>query len=199
MRFQFSCFLLVSALLLTMPARGQSIAGQNSPQKTAPHNPQAMTKVPSEVILVKGAWSSASDSVTPIPEAGSVTGDGFTDEYFGIAYPLPKGWTENYKGPPPSDTGRYVLAQVQSADLTQGHILVMAQDMFFTPLPTTNALDSPPTRRTICRAITNWKWCPSRSISLADLLPSTRTGPLLLNCTGTFWQQKSAATPWSSF
>jgi len=145
MRFRFLAFLLVFAWSLTVAARGQSTAGQSSPQKTdVPENPQALTKVPSGVILVKGAWSSASDSVTPVPEGGTVT-DAFTDDYFGITYPLPKGWTEKYKGPPPSDNGRYVLAQIQAADTSsgtvQGHILITAQDMFFTPLPTKNALE----------------------------------------------------------
>jgi Gram-negative bacterial TonB protein C-terminal len=146
MRFRLLVFLLVFACSLTLPARGQSTAGQRSPKNNdAPENPQALTKVPSEVILVKGAWSSASDTVTPVPEGGTVTSDAFTDEYFGITYPLAKGWTEKYKGPPPSDSGRYVLAQIQAADTStgavQGHILVTAQDMFFTPLPTKNALD----------------------------------------------------------
>ena len=137
MRFPFSCLPLVFALSLAVPAWGQSTAGQSSPKNAdAPENPQALTKVPSGVILVKGAWSSASDSVTPVPEGGTVT-DAFTDEYFGITYPLPKGWTEKYQGPPPSDSGRYVLAQIQAADTStgtvEGHILVTAQDMFFTP------------------------------------------------------------------
>jgi len=146
MGLRFSGFLLFFAWSLTLASRGQSTAGQRSPKNTgAPDNPQAMKQIPSGVILVKGAWSSASDSVTPVPEGGSVTGDVFTDEYFGITYPLPKGWIEKYKGPPPSDSGRYVLAQIQAADAstgsTRGHILVTAQDMFFTPLPTTNALE----------------------------------------------------------
>ncbi|HXW89997.1 MAG TPA: energy transducer TonB [Terriglobales bacterium] len=103
-----------------------------------------MTKLPTGVILVKGAWASASDSTTPLPEGGSVNGNVFTDEYFGITYAAPKGWTERYQGPPPSDSGGYVLAQIQPhtpTDTTQGHILVTAQDMFFTPLPTENALE----------------------------------------------------------
>jgi hypothetical protein len=146
MRFQFSCFLLIFACSLTLATQGQSTAGQSSPKNTdAPNNPQAMKQIPTGVILVKGAWSSASDSVTPIPEGGSVTDDVFTDEYFGITYPLLKGWTEKYKGPPPSDSGRYVLAQIQATDAstgaTRGHVLVTAQDMFFTPLPATNALE----------------------------------------------------------
>ena len=146
MRFRFLAFLLVFAWSLKLPARCQSTPGQSSPRNTdAPENPQAMKQIPRGVILVKGAWSSASDSLTPLPEGGTVTSDAFTDEYFGITYPLPKGWTEKYKGPPPSDSGRYVLAQIQAANTStgtvEGHILVTAQDMFFTPLPTKNALE----------------------------------------------------------
>jgi hypothetical protein len=104
-----------------------------------------VTKVPAEVILVKGAWSSASDSVTPVPEDGSVTNSVFRDQYFGMTYALPRDWTEKYKGPPPSDSGRYVLAQITPGDSFKGparaSILITAQDMFFTPLPATNALE----------------------------------------------------------
>ena len=140
MHSRFKSLLLIFAWSLTLPVRGQSTPGQSSPTE----NPQAMKQIPTGVILVKGTWSSASDSATPVPEGGTVT-DAFTDEYFGITYPLPKGWTEKYQGPPPSDSGRYVLAQMQAADTStgtvEGHILVTAQDMFFTPLPTKNALE----------------------------------------------------------
>jgi len=102
------------------------------------------TKVPENVILVKGAWSSSSDSATLVPEAGSITSNVFRNQYFGITYPLPSDWIENYKGPPPSDSGRYVLAQIRRPSTYKGHgrgnILITAQDMFFTPLPAANAL-----------------------------------------------------------
>jgi hypothetical protein len=146
MRFRFSCFLLFFVWPLAAVATGQSTPGQSSP-KTAgdPENPQAMKKIPSGVILVKGAWSSASDSVTPVPEGGSVTGNVFTNEYFGITLTIPADWTQKYQGPPPSESGRYVLAQIRPADNYQGpsrgNILVTAQDMFFTPLPTANSLE----------------------------------------------------------
>jgi hypothetical protein len=101
--------------------------------------------VPEGVILVKGAWSSASDSVTPLPEDGIVADNVFSDQYFGMTYALPQGWTEKYKGPPPSDSGRYVLVQIEPADADKGQIrgsvLITAQDMFFTPLPVTTAVD----------------------------------------------------------
>jgi len=100
-------------------------------------------RVPAGVILVKGAWPSASDSVTPLPEGGSVSNNVFRNQYFGWTYALPKDWIQKYEGPPPSDSGRYVLAQLRPADTYQGSIrgtvLITAQDMFFTPLPATNA------------------------------------------------------------
>jgi hypothetical protein len=108
-------------------------------------NVQATTKVPEGVILVKGAWASSSDSATPLPEGGSVINHIFTNQYFGMTYPLPTDWEEKYKGPPPSDTGRYVLAQISPGETyskpIRGTILVTAQDLFFTPLPAKNALD----------------------------------------------------------
>jgi len=108
-------------------------------------NVQPLNKVPTGVILVKGAWSSASDSVTPLPEDGMVTNNVFTDKYFGMIYALPDAWGETYKGPPPSESGRYVLAQAAPTEKfkgpARGTILITAQDMFFTPLPAKNALE----------------------------------------------------------
>ena len=94
---------------------------------------------------MKGAWSSASDSVTPLPEGGNVANNIFTNKYFEMTYPIPADWAEKYKGPPPSDSGRYVLAQITPSEIykrpDRGTILITAQDMFFTPLPASNALD----------------------------------------------------------
>jgi hypothetical protein len=145
MRLGFLRFLVgvsLSALLL-----GQSAWPQNTAQNGGDfsNNTHPVTKVPEGVILVKGAWSSASDSVTPVPEGGSVSNNVFRDQYFGITYALPKDWTEKYEGPPPSDSGRYVLAQIMPADTfkgpARGSILITAEDMFFTPLPARNALE----------------------------------------------------------
>jgi hypothetical protein len=62
-----------------------------------------------------------------------------------MTYSLPVDWQEKYEGPPPSDSGRYVLAQISPSAtykrLDRGTILITAQDMFFTPLPAANALD----------------------------------------------------------
>ncbi|MGB7753716.1 MAG: energy transducer TonB [Candidatus Acidiferrales bacterium] len=102
-------------------------------------------KLPTETILVKGAWSSASDSVTPVPEGGKLANNIYSNSYFGLTYALSPGWIEKYSGPPPSDSGYYVLAQIRPADTSpgtiRGSILIAAQDMFFTRTPAANALE----------------------------------------------------------
>jgi Gram-negative bacterial TonB protein C-terminal len=107
-------------------------------------NPDAK-KLPTETILVKGAWSSASDSVTPVPEGGRVANNFYSNPYFGLTYTLSPDWIEKYSGPPPSDSGYYVLAQIRPADTSKGtsrgSILISAQDMFFTLAPAENAFD----------------------------------------------------------
>ncbi|HSY64640.1 MAG TPA: hypothetical protein VK829_08575, partial [Terriglobales bacterium] len=132
----------VFALLAALQGWAQS-APQNGGDFST--NTQPLSKVPAGVILVKGAWSSASDSVTPVPEGGSVNNDVFRDAYFGMTYALPKDWEEKYKGPPPSDSGRYVLAQIRPADTfkgpARGSILIIADDMFFSTQPVANALE----------------------------------------------------------
>jgi hypothetical protein len=139
--------LIMLALSISSLAWAQSVRPQSAPKNGGDfsNNMQPPTKVPTGVILVKGAWSSASDSVTPVPEGGSVTNNVFRDQYFGMTYALPKDWTEKYKGPPPSDSGRYVLAQIRPADTfkgpARGTILITAEDMFFTTLPAANALE----------------------------------------------------------
>jgi hypothetical protein len=129
MRSRLSCLGLVFALSVWLPAWSQGLGQQGA----------ALKKVPAGVILVKGAWSSASDTVTPLPEGVTIANKVFRDPYFGVTYTLPEGWTEKYKGPPPSDSGRYVLAQLSPRDtfqgLTRGSILITAQDMFFEPAP----------------------------------------------------------------
>lgn len=147
MRLRYCCTLLLFHLLLWPCARGQGAGGQSgSPDATSfpSGNPQ-VAKVPAGVILVKGAWWSISDSDTLVPEAGGVTRGVFSDPYFGMTYALPPGWTEKYKGPPPSDSGRYVLAQISPAEGFQGPdrgtMLITAQDMFFTTAPASNAAE----------------------------------------------------------
>jgi len=144
-RFLYS--LVVLAFFISLLAWAQDAQTQNPPKNGGDfsNNTQPLTKVPTGVILVKGAWSSASDSETPVPEGGGVTSNVFRDQYFAMTYALPKDWIEKYKGPPPSESGRYVLAQIRPADTfkgpARGTILITAEDMFFTPLPAANALE----------------------------------------------------------
>jgi len=119
---------------------------QSSPQSGGDfsNNPQP-NALPSDVILVKGAWSSASDSVTPLPEGGRVANNVFSNQYFRLTYALGPDWTEKYSGPPPSDSGYYILSQIRPADTlkgtSRGSILIAAQDLFFTLAPARNALE----------------------------------------------------------
>ena len=106
---------------------------------------QSVTQIPKETILVKGESPSASDSVTPVPEGASIDQGVFRDPYLGLTYRLPEDWSEEYEGPPPSESGRCVIAQIGPSRTKEGPIsasmLVTAQDMFFTPLPAANAVE----------------------------------------------------------
>lgn len=107
------------------------------------NNPDAR-KVPQGVILVKGAVPSASDTLLPVPEDGTITEKVYTNRYFGLSYPLPASWRQKYVGPPPSDSGYYVLAQIEPAKAftgpNPGTILISAQDLFFNLTPAKSAV-----------------------------------------------------------
>jgi hypothetical protein len=101
----------------------------------------AVSAVPKNEILVKGAMPSASDASTPVPEAGRFVGGQYRNAYFGLTYPVPAGWTEQPAGPPPSDAGGYALAQFATLDgqRVKAHVLVTAQDLFFIPFAAASA------------------------------------------------------------
>ena len=103
----------------------------------------AGTVVPKNVILVKGAVPSTSDTTTPVPEDGRIGGGRYRNAYFGLTYPIPAGWTEQPAGPPPSDAGGYVLTQfaLMDGERVKAHVLVTAQDLFFIPFAASNAKD----------------------------------------------------------
>lgn len=141
---------LLTSLLILCPLTSFAAA----PHETTPNPP---AKVPAGVILVKGAWSSSSDTSTPLPEAGEVSRKEYRSPYFHLSYPLHPGWIQQFEGPPPSDSGYYVLAQLQSPDTAtvaargtgaargisaaRGTVLISAQDLFFSALPATSALE----------------------------------------------------------
>ncbi|MFZ1084584.1 MAG: energy transducer TonB [Terracidiphilus sp.] len=147
MHIRWIYFLAICACSMRSPAWGQAAVLQDSPMNNFSgfNDAQAVTKVPKGVILVKGASASASDSITTLPEDGNVTNKVFHDQYFGISWALPADWTEKYKGPPPSDSGRYVLAEIVPADTfkgpVRGSIMITADDLFFTPLPVSNSVE----------------------------------------------------------
>src|SRR3979490_904296 len=141
MHTKYSRLLVLLGLSISLLSRAQG-----APQSGGDFykNPEAK-KLPTGVLLVKGAWSSASDSVTPLPEGERVAGNVYSNPYFGLTYTLSPDWTEKYTGPPPSDSGYYVLSQIRPADAfkgtIRGSILIAAQDLFFTLTPAKNALE----------------------------------------------------------
>jgi Gram-negative bacterial TonB protein C-terminal len=109
----------------------------------APGAPQG-GPIPAGVILVKGAWSSAAGSSSALPEEGAVAQNEYDNAYFGLSYSFGPDWIQRYEGPPPSDGGYYVLAQMEPRDPSRnaelGHFLIAAQDLFFTSTPANSAL-----------------------------------------------------------
>lgn len=123
--------------------------------------------VPAGVILVKGAWPSAAGTAGALPEDGAVANGRYSNAYFGFEYAFGTDWTQRYDGPPPSASGYYVLAQLEPqspnggsgpapaggpgqtsgggpeqtpvASSGQGHVLIAAQDLFFTLTPARDA------------------------------------------------------------
>jgi len=113
-------------------------------QTSTPPASPTTTVVPKGVILVKGATPSASDSSTPVPEYGTVSGSRYRNAYFGLTYPIPAGWKEQPAGPPPSEGGVYVLTQLavywpDDPQRVRAHVLVTAHDLFFSDLGATSA------------------------------------------------------------
>lgn len=132
----FTCFIIIALLASSL------CCGQSAPAAASSVTAKAEAAaggVPKGVILVKGSWWSASDTVTPLPETGQITDGVYRNAYFGISWTLPKDWAQKYEGPPPSDMGRYVLTQIVPDDAyagpSRGSVLFTADDLFFTPFP----------------------------------------------------------------
>ena len=67
------------------------------------------------------------------PDDGRVIDGVFVSHYFNLSYRLPDGLTEGLAGPPPSQSGYYVLGTWTPKRDFAGTVLVVAQDMFFAP------------------------------------------------------------------
>lgn len=77
----------------------------------------------------------------PEPEDGAVHQGVYINQYFGLRYPLPVGWTEDLKGPEPSVTGYYSLVALTPAAGRDATLLIAAQDEFFSQPPLHAARD----------------------------------------------------------
>jgi hypothetical protein len=120
---------VVSALRITVCLIGLAFLGPVIAR------PMPTGKVPEHTIIVKGAWPSASDPATPVPERGRLADGRYRNDYFGLTLRYSARWRPGLAGPPPSDTGSYVLAQIVPARRFEsrkpGYLLITAQDIFF--------------------------------------------------------------------
>jgi hypothetical protein len=144
LQLAFLCLAAISAQAQLLPA---SPAPQPQLPPPSDGDPKATTveRVPTNTIIIKGAEPSASDHSTPLPEDGSISKGVYRNRYLGLSFPLPAGWMETFDGPPPSDSGGYVLAQLVPAPSFKGPgkgtMLISAQDMFFSRVPARNAVE----------------------------------------------------------
>lgn len=153
---RFGLVKLASLLCAILPLIGAwNVSAQSTPPPSDTKQPPPaaerelqeweMVKLPTNTLLIKGAEASASDSVTPLPESGLVIKDVYRNDYFGLSYPLPAGWSENFSGPPPSDSGTYVLALLGPGPKFKGPskatLLIQAHDLFFSLASASNAME----------------------------------------------------------
>ena len=73
--------LVLLGFSISLLARAQGAPQSGGDFSNNPH-PRVL---PWNVILVKSAWSSASDSVTPLPEGGRVANNAYSNQYFGLS------------------------------------------------------------------------------------------------------------------
>jgi len=78
----------------------------------------------------------------PNPEDGKVANGVYTNDYFGLSYPLPEGWAEGLAGPEPSQLGYYALSTLIPGAQHDATVLIAAQDMFFAEKPPSNAVEA---------------------------------------------------------
>lgn len=134
-------------------AAGAALAQEIVPPDFKP-DPATLRKLPEGTTIVRGAEASASDTKTPLPENGRIADDAYVNDYFGLAFKLPARLREVYKGPPPSDSGAYVLTELVPPERSQPEgratVFVTAQDQFFAvttqrkPLPDYYQAERPP-------------------------------------------------------
>ena len=96
------------------------------------------------LLLVGGASARADDgaAIDADPEGGAIHDGVYENRYFGVTVPLPAGWTQGLEGPPPSQSGYYVLASFEPAEALTATIMIAAQDSFFALKPAANAAEA---------------------------------------------------------
>jgi hypothetical protein len=131
--------------MITLQSRCLVFLAAFTLMQTAALSAPQSAPVPAGVILVKGAWSSAAGTPSSLPEDGRISNGRYDNAYFGLEYALGGDWTQRYEGPPPSDSGYYVLAQIEATntalDSRLGHVLIAAQDLFFGLAPVRSAAE----------------------------------------------------------
>jgi hypothetical protein len=73
----------------------------------------------------------------------------YRNEYFGLTYPLMRGWSTRMASPPPSQAGDYVLINLIPDGEITATIMITAQDMFFAEKPLDAAAMASDFRRTV--------------------------------------------------
>jgi len=124
-------FLLV-LLTAASPLFAQGDFAPSAPQND-PNQVKTLKPVPANTILLPGALPKSSDTKTAVPEEGNVHKNVYENRYFGIEYAFPDAFVKQFDGPPPSETGKYVLAELELKD--RGSILITAQDELFALTP----------------------------------------------------------------
>ena len=99
------------------------------PPKDDPNQVKTLKPLPLNTILLPGALPKSSDAKTAVPEEGNIHKNVYENRYFGIEYTFPEQFFKEFDGPPPSETGKYVLAQLDLKE--RATILITAQDEFF--------------------------------------------------------------------
>jgi hypothetical protein len=124
---------------LSLPGTAPNAAAQTEASSAG-----AVAPIPSGVILVRGAEPSVFGPEA-VPESGAIAEDVYRNPYFMFSYHLPTDWIQKYNGPPPSDHGQYVLAQLRPSSrfkgADKGNVLITAQDLFFSFTPARNAME----------------------------------------------------------
>jgi hypothetical protein len=139
--------LISSALVFGQSQENTEVAAPQGNTEVVPSSAEnkGVERLPEGVILVPGAVASASDASTPLPENGAIVDNAYVNKYFGLSYPFSSDWYQKFQGPPPSDSGYYVLAQLRPSPTfkapVKGLVLVAAQDLFFSLTPANNAMD----------------------------------------------------------